>query len=110
MATTKEYIEFVCDQIRDTGDVRYRKMFGEYMVYVDDRPVLLVCDSIVYVKMFPELAELMKDADKGIPYEGSKEHYILDIDDRDLSADVIAILKELTPIPTPKKKKAKPAA
>lgn len=41
MATTKEYIEFVCDQIQGFGEVRYRKMFGEYMAYVNDKPVLL---------------------------------------------------------------------
>ena len=36
MATTVEYIEFVCEQARGAWDVRYKKMFGEYMVYVND--------------------------------------------------------------------------
>jgi len=35
MATTVDYIEYVCDQVKDTGVVRYKKMFGEYMVYVN---------------------------------------------------------------------------
>jgi TfoX/Sxy family transcriptional regulator of competence genes len=48
MATTKDFVEYVCDQIADNLIVRYRKMFGEYMVYVNDKPLLLVCDNTVY--------------------------------------------------------------
>ena len=40
MATTNEYIEYVCEQIKDIGEVRYKKMFGEYMVYINDKPVI----------------------------------------------------------------------
>jgi TfoX/Sxy family transcriptional regulator of competence genes len=36
VATSVDYIEYVCEQVRGTGNVRYKKMFGEYMVYVDD--------------------------------------------------------------------------
>lgn len=104
MATSKEYIEFVCDQLREIQGVRYRKMFGEYMVYVNDKPVLLVCDNTVMVKKAPELAVLMKDASCGYPYEGAKEHYILDIEDPELTAEVIAILEQITPIPKRKTK------
>ncbi len=39
MASSVEYIEFVCEQIASVGDIRYKKMFGEYMVYVNDKPV-----------------------------------------------------------------------
>ena len=62
MATSKEYIEFVCEQIYRYGAVTYRKMFGEYMVYLQGRPVLLVCDNCAMVKKLPELAELMRGA------------------------------------------------
>lgn len=105
MATSVEYIEFVCEQIQNTGEVRYRKMFGEYMVYVNDKPILLVCDDTVYVKKLPEVAELMSDAPCGVPYGGAKEHYILDIEDRELSREVIAVLEPITPLPKPRKKK-----
>lgn len=59
MATSQEYIEFVCEQLVGIENVRYKKMFGEYMVYVNDKPVLLVCDNTVYVKKLPEIEELM---------------------------------------------------
>ena len=58
MATSKEYIEFVCEQLAGTENVRYRKMFGEYMVYVNDKPTLLVCDNTVMVKNCPKSQSL----------------------------------------------------
>ncbi len=104
MATSKEYMEYVCEQLRDIDGVTYKKMFGEYMVYVHEKPVLLVCDNTVLVKEVPELAELMRDAPEGYPYDGAKLHYLLDIEDRELTSRVIAILEPITPLPRRRKK------
>ena len=104
MATSQEYIEFVCEQIRGTGAVRYRKMFGEYMVYVNDKPLLLVCNNTVYVKKLAALLPLLENADCGIPYDGAKEHYILDIDNAPLCREVIAVIEPITPMPKKKRK------
>ena len=99
MATTADYIEFVCGQICGAGDIRYRKMFGEYMVYVNDKPVLTVCDNTVFVKIVSELDAVMEGADRGFPYEGAREHYILDIEDTEKARAVIGILEPITPLP-----------
>ena len=104
MSTTKEFIEYVCEQVRGVGLIRYRKMFGEYMVYVNDKPILLVCDNIVYVKKLDCIAERMQDADRGCPYSGAKEHYILDIDEAEFAREIIGILEPVTLQPKPKKK------
>lgn len=105
MATTPDFVEFVCEQISGAGDIRYRKMFGEYMVYVNEKPLLLVCDNTVFVKIVPEIAAVMEGAQKGLPYEGGKEHYILDIDDTDKALEVISILEPIRPLPKRRKKK-----
>ncbi len=73
MATDKEFIEYVCEQIRGAGDVTYKKMFGEYMAYVNLKPVLLVCDNTVFVKQVDAIKEFMTDAETGIPYKGAKD-------------------------------------
>jgi len=104
MATTAEFIEFVCAQVAGIGALRYRKMFGEYMVYVEEKPVLLVCDNTVFVKMLPCLNDLMSEATKGYPYAGAKEHYILDIENSDLAKDAIRALLPVTPVPKQKRK------
>lgn len=105
MATSVEYIEFVCEQIHGVGEIRYKKMFGEYMVYVNDKPVLLICDSTVFVKKLDAIIEQMEGSEMGYPYKGAKEHYILDIEDAELSRKVVGILESVTPVPKPKKKR-----
>lgn len=106
MATSEAYIQYVCDQAAGAGALRYRKMFGEYMVYVNEKPLLTVCDDTVYVKRLPELAEELADAQTGAPYDGAKEHYILDADDREKLLRVLAILEPLIPVPQPRRRKA----
>lgn len=106
MATTVDFIEYVCEQISGTGSVRYKKMFGEYMVYVNDKPILLVCDNTVFVKQLACIADKLENAEIGIPYTGAKEHYILDIDNMELSKNIIRTLEPVTPLPKPRKKKS----
>lgn len=105
MSTSKEFVEYVCEQIHKIGFLRYKKMFGEYMIYVNDKPILLVCDNTVYIKKLDCLSELMKEEPIEIPYLGAKEHYILDIENYQLSQKAISILEPITPLPKSKKKK-----
>lgn len=105
MATGREYIDFVLEQLEGFGALRERKMFGEYMVYLNDRPILSVCDNTVFVKMRSELDEWMRDAERGYPYEGAKECWILDVEDRALLERLIPLLESLTPLPKPRKRK-----
>lgn len=46
MASNIEFIEFISSQLEDLGYVRCRKMFGDYMIYLDEKPIILVCDNI----------------------------------------------------------------
>ena len=73
MATTNEYIEYVCEQINGIGVIRYKKMFGEFMIYVNDKPVIIVCNNNAFVKKLDCIEEMMKDAKLGYPYKGAKE-------------------------------------
>lgn len=105
MATTNEYIEYVCEQIQGVGEIRYQKMFGEYMVYVNQKPVIIVCDNVPYVKMLDCIKEQMQTAETGYPYKGAKEHYVLDIDNREFCKSVVSEIERVTPIPKKKGKK-----
>ena len=105
MASDLSFVTYVCDQLSGTGEIRFRKMFGDYMVYLDDRPVVLVCDNTAFVKELPCVEELMPQAERGFPYEGAREHFLLDIDDAVLCREVILRLREVTPLP---KKKRRP--
>ena len=103
MATSKEYFDFVCGRLDGIGGVTGRKLFGEYLIYVHEKPVLLVCDNTVMVKKVPELAALRSGAPEDVPYEGAKLHYVLNIKDRDLGRAAVAALEAVTPVPERRK-------
>ncbi|GAB6976893.1 TfoX/Sxy family protein [Prevotella falsenii] len=105
MACSLDFIEFVCKQIEPVGNIRYRKMFGEYMIYANEKPVIIACDNIAFVKQHKAIEALMVEAEKGFPYEGAKEHYILDVSKADHAIKVVAILAEVLPYPKKRKKK-----
>lgn len=105
MATTADFIEYVCDQIESGWNIRYKKMFGEYMVYVNEKPLLLVCDNTVFVKQLECISPLLEPSSKGFPYKGAKEHYVIDPDDRELLNSVIRELEKVIPVPVKKRKK-----
>ena len=107
MACTPEYVQYVCEQIAGVGAVRSRKMFGDYMVYVNDKPILLLCDNAVYVKKLDCIREEMAGAQTGVPYEGAKEHYLLDIDDAAFSCEIVRELEQTVPMTNPRKRNTK---
>ena len=86
--------------------VRAKKMFGDWMIYVDEKPIVIACDNICFVKMLPAVRDIMADALTGYPYDGAKPHYILDIEHREKAVEVIRAL--LPVIPYPKKREKKP--
>lgn len=104
MATTQDYLAFVLEQLPPLWEIRSKKMFGEYMVYLNDKPILTLCDNTVFVKKLPVLDGIMANAPCGCPYEGAKESYILDIEDRNLTERVLTLAEAATPVPKPRKK------
>ncbi len=104
MATSLDFINYVCEQLNGIGNITYKKMFGEYMIYLNNKPVIIVCDNVAFVKKLDIITEMMQNADVGFPYKGAKEHYVLDIDNADFCKKVITRIEEVTPIPKSKKK------
>lgn len=70
-------------------------MFDDYCVYVNNKPMMLVCNNTCYVKMWPPIKELMDNQETGYPYQGAKLDYILDIDNDELAKEVIRIVEPL---------------
>lgn len=104
MACTNDFIELVCDVLKGAGEVRSRKMMGDYVVYLNGKCVVTACDNIAYVKKLPCIADLMADAECGSPYAGAKEAYILDLADRKKSLKVIETIWPALPFPKTKRK------
>ncbi len=104
MACSIEFIESMCNMLSPLGEVRSRKMMGDYVIYVNEKCVITACDNIAYVKKLPCISELMADAECGCPYQGAKEAYILDLTDRHKVLKVIDAIWEALPYPKSKKK------
>lgn len=109
MATTADYIEFVMDRLEAarTGlDLWYRPMFGEYCVYAGEKPLFLVCDNTVLVKRIECVAELLREAECRPPFPGAKDYVVLDVEEPQLTHDVVVALELHKPMPKPKKRKS----
>lgn len=106
MSSRIETVEYICDQITGSGEVRYKKMFGEYMVYLNDRPIFLICDDILFVKINQTTSKFFgENNNQGYPYDGAKLHYIVeDIDNREFMQELASELEKITPLPKSKKK------
>ena len=104
MATSKEYLAFILDQLSDVEGIAHRQMMGEYIVYMNGKIAAYLCDDRLLVKPVPSAVQLMPNATYEPPYDGAKDMLLVDnVDDR-------AFLKELfeamyDDLPNPKKKK-----
>ena len=111
MATTQDFIEYIYEQLSEVRGLSHRKMFGECMMYVNGKPLLLVCDNTVFVKKREETLALFEafgySAYEGIPYSGARPHYVLDIDEQEFAVEMLKLLDKILPFPKPKKKKPK---
>ena len=104
MASSKEYLDFVLDQLSSLEDVSYRAMMGEYIIYYRGRIVGGIYDDRFLVKPTKSAKLLMPDAPLELPYEGAKEMLLVDdIDNREFLMELLnAMVDEL---PAPKKRR-----
>jgi TfoX/Sxy family transcriptional regulator of competence genes len=104
MASSREYLDFILEQLSGLENITWRAMMGEYIIYYRGRIVGGIYDDRFLVKPTKSALAMMPDADREIPYEGAKEMLLVDnVDSREfLTALLTAMYDEL---PAPKKKK-----
>lgn len=104
MASRKEYLDFILEQLSELDDVSYRAMMGEYIIYYRDKIVGGIFDDRFLVKPTKSAVEMMPDADKELPYEGAKEMLLVDdVDNKEFLRELVKAM--YTELPAPKKKK-----
>ncbi len=104
MATSRDYLEFVLDQLSDVSDITYKAMMGEYILYYQGKIFGGIYDDRLLVKPTKSAREMLPDAPLALPYEGATEMLLIEeIDDKALLAALIpAMAAEL---PAKKKKR-----
>ena len=103
MASSKEYLDFILEQLSGLDDISYRAMMGEYILYYRGKIVGGIYDDRFLVKPTKSAVAMMPEAARELPYDGAKEMLMADnVEDRSfLKALLTAIYEEL---PQPKKK------
>ena len=99
MASTREYLDYILEQLSGLDDVRYRAMMGEYILYYRGKVIGGVYDSRLLLKPTPSARALLPDAPMELPYEGAKAMLLADADDRKLLASVLTAMVDELPAP-----------
>ena len=104
MASTKEYLDFVLEQLSGLDEISSRAMMGEYILYYRGRVFGGIYDDRFLVKPVPSVEKLMPDAEMELPYEGAKEMILVDdVDNREFLCKLVESMWE--ELPDKKKKK-----
>ena len=104
MASSKEYLDFILEQLSELDDVTYLAMMGEYIIYYRGKIVGGIYDDRLLVKPTKSAVAMMPNADLELPYEGAKEMLLVDdVDNKEFLRELLESMYE--ELPAPKKKK-----
>ena len=105
MASSKEYLEYILEQLSDMDEISYRAMMGEYVIYYRDKVAGGIYDDRFLVKPVKAAKEMMPDADMELPYEGGKEMLLVDdVENREFLRELLETMYPALPAPKKKNK------
>ncbi|MBQ2348688.1 MAG: TfoX/Sxy family protein [Clostridia bacterium] len=104
MSSSKEYLNFILEQLSKLDDISYRAMMGEYIIYYKGKIIGGIYDDRFLVKNVKAAKALMPDTAEELPYEGAKKMLLVDnVEDKDFLKALFEVMYE--ELPAPKKKK-----
>ena len=105
MASGKEYLDFILEQLSELDGITVKQMMGEYILYMNGRIVGGIYDDRFLVKPTKSAAAMMPDAERELPYEGAKKMLLVDnVDNREFLRDLLTAMFDELPAPKQKKK------
>lgn len=105
MASSKEYLDYILEQLSGLEGITYKQMMGEYILYMKGRIFGGIYDDRFLVKATKAAAGMMPGADRELPYEGAKEMLLVDnVDNREFLQELVTAMYEELPAPKQKKK------
>lgn len=104
MASSKDYLEFILEQLSDLDEITYRAMMGEYILYYRGKIIGGIYDDRLLVKPVKSAVAFMPDATFELPYEGAKEMLLVDdVENRDFLAKLFNAMYDELPLPKKKR-------
>jgi TfoX/Sxy family transcriptional regulator of competence genes len=109
MASDEVFIEFIAEQMENAGFISYRKMFGEYAIYCNNKVVALVCDNKLFVKPTAGGRAYIGNIVEAPPYPGAKLYFLIEdaYENREWLGGLIKITAQELPLSKPKCGKTK---
>ena len=105
MSSSKDYLEYILDQLSGLDDISYRAMMGEYIIYYCGKVVGGIYDDRFLVKPVKVAVTKMPDAELELPYEGVKEMLLVDdVENREFLRELLEAMYEELPAPMKRKK------
>ena len=107
MASDQNFVNFVLEQIKNTGEVNAKKMFGEYGIYADGKLFGLICDNKLFIKPTTSGRKFIGNVVEAPPYEGAKPSFVVDdkIEDSEWLSKLVRVTVKELPEPKPKSRK-----
>ena len=103
MASSKDYLDYILEQLSELNDITHRAMMGEYVLYYRGKVFGGIYDDRFLVKPTKSAIAMMPDAEMELPYEGAKEMILVnDVDNREFMRELVEAIYE--DLPAPKKK------
>ena len=104
MASSREYLDFILEQLSGLENVTWKAMMGEYIIYWRGKIIGGIYDDRFLVKPTKSAIAMMPDAERELPYEGAKEMLLADVDNREFLEELLEAMYDELPAPKQKKK------
>ncbi|MBR5962122.1 MAG: TfoX/Sxy family protein [Clostridia bacterium] len=104
MASSREYLDFILEQLSGLENVTWKAMMGEYIIYWRGKIVGGIYDDRFLVKPTKSAIAMMPEAERELPYEGAKEMLLADVDNREFLEELLEAMYDELPAPKQKKK------
>ena len=106
MATSKDYLFYILEQLSGIEEISHRVMMGEYVLYYKGKVIGGIYDNRFLVKPVKSAVALLPDAPMETPYEGAKDMLMIeDVENHALMAELLDAMYDGLPAPKPKKKR-----
>jgi TfoX/Sxy family transcriptional regulator of competence genes len=106
MASQQQFVDYIIEQIDIPEQITFKKMFGEYGLYMDDKMFALVCDNQLFIKPTLSGREYIGEVLEAASYDGAKPCFLIEdkMEDRAWLKKLVEITVKELPAPKPKKK------
>ena len=106
MVSSKEYLDFILEQVSELDNVSYKAMMGEFIIYYKGKIIGGIYDDRLLVKPVQSAINYMPNAVYELPYDGAKEMLLVDdVDNKEFLTGLFNSMYDELPAPKPKKKK-----